>query len=716
MPDYKKALIGKEDLSLDTDRNNSSFNRETSTGGSQSITKLNAKHIPVTNALSWNGAENIEEFLTEAKAHYDAYVGFIGNVGFWDNYLGPFADSATLIATHAAPTSDNVFAWVNDTKSFWHWDESAGTPEWADSYRSLSYETAPTLGGPLDTDGNYVDFGNDSGIRNLFTLGFTASSEKTIASGSITATSIMHSVDTESDAAEDYLTTIIPASNSSFIVLKQEDSSRTVIAQHATGSNKIVLPNSKDLVFKPNALYMFFHDGTSWNLVFSSASDVVEGTLIDEATISWDVRAKPRATVTLADNRTLDTPTNMEAGGFYMLRVVQDATGSRTLDFNPIYYTPASINLEANAVTVLYFYSDGSNMYGNAVDPDTWVRLSSGSYTGVNAFDLSTAGSTQTEAVAGETAHTGIFFSQDGSKIFLTGEGTDAVREFDLSTAFDVSTISAVQVTMSTTSETSNPQSVCFTSDGLKMYVGKESTATIFQYTLSTAWDLSTASYTASYAVSTDMASSLRDLSIKPDGSKIYALEVNGDVYEWDLTSGDITTASFVQSFNPTEATSSNHGLAMSSDGTKMLIAANSNGSFYEYSLSTPFDISTASYTSENITMNCSGLTFSSDGFRVASCSGGNIYDKPLGTQNVSVAADKNYIITEALSQHTLPESPQDGTTIRLRRFLSGSSHPTAVTQGSDTFDDASSELSLDTDRETTELIYNDTTTEWEVY
>ncbi len=362
---------------------------------------------------------------------------------------------------------------------------------------------------------------------------------------------------------------------------------------------------------------------------------------------------------------------------------------------------------------------------GNASDPiwgdasggtssESWVRLEDGDYTASGAFDLSTAGSTQTQAVSGETSHTGIFFSQDGSKVFLTGEGTDAVREFDLSTAFDVSTISAVQVTMSTTSQTQNPQAVCFTSDGLEMYIGKESPATIFQYTLSTAWDLSTATYTDSYAVSGDMSSSLRDISIKPDGSKIYALETSGDVYEWNLTSGDITTASFVQSYNPSESSSTVHGFAMASDGTKMLISANSNGSFYEYSLSTAFDVSTATYTTENITMLCRGLTFSSDGFRVASCGSGNIYDKPLGTKAYDLAINTNYIVEYAY-EHNIPEAPSGESTIKIKRNTA-SDHPQVLAQGSDTFDDTSTTLDLDTDKATAELIYNETTNEWEVY
>jgi len=62
---YKKDLSGVEDISFDTNRNNEQFNRDTSTGGSQSITKINARHIPVSNALELLGAESVEDFLSK---------------------------------------------------------------------------------------------------------------------------------------------------------------------------------------------------------------------------------------------------------------------------------------------------------------------------------------------------------------------------------------------------------------------------------------------------------------------------------------------------------------------------------------------------------------------------------------------------------------------------------------------------------------------------
>lgn len=93
-------------------------------------------------------------------------------------------------------------------------------------------------------------------------------------------------------------------------------------------------------------------------------------TLTDGATINWDASANQVASVTLGGNRTLANPTNMVDGGTYILRVVQDGTGSRTLSYGANYLWPGgtapTLSTDADAVDILTFISDGTNMYGVA--------------------------------------------------------------------------------------------------------------------------------------------------------------------------------------------------------------------------------------------------------------------------------------------------------------------------------------------------------------
>jgi len=56
-------------------------------------------------------------------------------------------------------------------------------------------------------------------------------------------------------------------------------------------------------------------------------------TLTDAPDIAWDYSLSSNAQVTLGGNRTLAAPTNVVSGDYGTLKVIQDATGNRTLAF-----------------------------------------------------------------------------------------------------------------------------------------------------------------------------------------------------------------------------------------------------------------------------------------------------------------------------------------------------------------------------------------------
>jgi hypothetical protein len=107
---------------------------------------------------------------------------------------------------------------------------------------------------------------------------------------------------------------------------------------------------------------------------YSAQQYAAEATLTDAATVAWDVAAAQVAKVTLAGNRTFGAPTNMVAGAFYGLLVVQDATGSRTGAWNSVFKFPTAtaptLTTTANAKDFFVFRSDGTNMYlvGKSMD------------------------------------------------------------------------------------------------------------------------------------------------------------------------------------------------------------------------------------------------------------------------------------------------------------------------------------------------------------
>lgn len=70
---------------------------------------------------------------------------------------------------------------------------------------------------------------------------------------------------------------------------------------------------------------------------FNDGAYFPEATLTDGATITWNVSTAPVAKVTLGGNRTLSAPTNGLTGQFISIAVIQDGTGSRTLNWNSVY-------------------------------------------------------------------------------------------------------------------------------------------------------------------------------------------------------------------------------------------------------------------------------------------------------------------------------------------------------------------------------------------
>jgi hypothetical protein len=97
-------------------------------------------------------------------------------------------------------------------------------------------------------------------------------------------------------------------------------------------------------------------------------SNALSQTLTDGVTITWNTALGRVATVTLGGNRTISAATNQKVGT-YILRVVQDATGSRTLTWNGNYkwtaQTAPVLSTAVGAVDIITLFSDGTKMYGS---------------------------------------------------------------------------------------------------------------------------------------------------------------------------------------------------------------------------------------------------------------------------------------------------------------------------------------------------------------
>ena len=120
---------------------------------------------------------------------------------------------------------------------------------------------------------------------------------------------------------------------------------------------------------------------------------------------------------------------------------------------------------------------------------------------------------------------------------------------------------------------------------------------------MTTAWDVSSASYTGkSFDVSSEQAAPL-DLRFNIDGTKMFVSGSSGGgiVSEYDLaTRFDVSTAIYNSvSFNTTAQDTAPSGLGFADNGYSLWIAGDTNNKLFKYLMNVPFDIANASFDSE---------------------------------------------------------------------------------------------------------------------
>lgn len=354
---------------------------------------------------------------------------------------------------------------------------------------------------------------------------------------------------------------------------------------------------------------------------------------------------------------------------------------------------------ETNPNSVV-FSSDGTNMYVCGITSDRVYQ-----YTLSTAWDLSTASYTGNSLVAGDSLPKGLALKLDGTKLYICGDDNNAIREFTLSTPFDISTAS-FSYSLSIGSQANTPGDISFTDDGLTLYV-IDFGDTIYRYDLTTAWDLSTASYSSNstsittlgdrsvglhvsgdggliftlmqqdtsgnpvnpmrsfifggFSVASEQTTP-NDLTFSPDGTKMYIIGLTGDyVSEYSLsTAWDIYTASFVQSVSVSTQEADPHALFFKPDGTKMYITGITGDEINEYSLSTAWDISTLSFV-QLFSISAqdgqsAGLFFHPDGTKmyVSGYANDRVYEYDLSTAwDISTASYVQFF--SVVSQSTAP-------------------------------------------------------------
>ena len=204
----------------------------------------------------------------------------------------------------------------------------------------------------------------------------------------------------------------------------------------------------------------------------------------------------------------------------------------------------------------------------------------------------------QSKTITESANERALFFKPDGKTMYVGGQSTTGeIFEFNLSTAWDMSTASHDQ-TIVVGSE-GNPSGLYFRQDGLKMYFVGFSSGEVNEYTLSIPWDISSRTHVQAFGISAQ-ENFANGIWFKPDGKKMYIVGGGGDeVNEYNLsTPWDISTAIPDNILNVSSEGTFPEDLLFSPDGTQLYVTEGSGNEINEYFLSVPWNLSTAVFRS----------------------------------------------------------------------------------------------------------------------
>ena len=262
--------------------------------------------------------------------------------------------------------------------------------------------------------------------------------------------------------------------------------------------------------------------------------------------------------------------------------------------------------------------------------------------TSTTSAGVTDANSDYTDLSSHEGNAQGFQFNNDGKKFFVVGKTGD-LTQFSLSTAYDVSTASH-EGEIDIPGQGTGMTGLAFSGNGMVMFVVNESTDKVHPFTLDEAFNPIAGIASTGTAVSVVSGDNCpTDLQFNNDGSKLYIIGCQGDrVDEYDLTSNYTLNATMSVARTSVNVSDRNpRAVIFSPDGTIMITNGIQDGCLpHQFTLSTPFDVSSAVSNGElgvNILKQLSESScFDSNTFELLSdfSSSGNVDDDRTACEN----------------------------------------------------------------------------------
>ena len=260
----------------------------------------------------------------------------------------------------------------------------------------------------------------------------------------------------------------------------------------------------------------------------------------------------------------------------------------------------------------------------------------------------------------GLTANYTFWFRRDGLKVYFADQIHDGFIEFTLENPWDISESSMIRhntdfngiANWMDAGGFKQLWGAKFGDSGNKLYAMDLGGDDLRQYSLSTAYDVTTISYDGLIDLKTNGGNEGPiGFEWASDGSAFWIADVVGDLVakytvsnSWDITSGTITE---VQTFSVAGQESAPTDITWKPDGTKFFVTGLSGNGVDTYTCSTAFDISTATHSGfRTLNSRPMCLQFNNDGTQFIYCRDATSVDSYVYVVDCSTPYDMSSTLT----------------------------------------------------------------------
>ena len=271
---------------------------------------------------------------------------------------------------------------------------------------------------------------------------------------------------------------------------------------------------------------------------------------------------------------------------FISLFLISNFVFSIDWSLNKIEYTNNSFNFSAQSINAydIKIYNNGTKLY--VIDRSSLQRINE--YNLITPYDISTASFITTVNVYNSYTNDirGIYINNNGTRLYIFSKQNRVIRSYTMS-PWNISTAIYDNKQGSAYNEDTNPTSFNFNNNGTKVYMAGRTTDKIHQYSLSTAWDISTMTYDSIYLDISSYDTSIYSIQFNEIGDKLMMVGVDNDkIYLLNLlTPYDLSTAINNSDYSLSTQISSPYGFSIPKNGENVYVQDGLTHIIYQYIL-----------------------------------------------------------------------------------------------------------------------------------